>query len=256
MNTRLFTILFSLLLVFALLTGFLAFWNTPELQAARAFEIKSAAESEAAARQATLNTQAEQTRLTNETTIQTQPAQVLAWQIIYVGSASILMVALAGGTIGLLIWLGVRAASIYPNQSGQMPLVKLSGMGWQGIVDPNRAPGPVTVFNTPTIFDWMAEASGRLRGQPTNVPALRIEMPLSVSEAGSLNASAQASAVAMTVAASRQPGVGRSQQVLDRTQMILSAPQLTAPLPTVEYIDESHVTRLLAMSNEEGGPDG
>ena len=97
---------------------------------------------------------------------QAQTAFVGPLALAVVGSLSALaLVFLAWGlSRAIVVKAYVVASTIWPNKAGQLPMIQTGGPGWKAIVDPNRSPGPVTTFNTPTIVE-------RLRGRPDQLPA-------------------------------------------------------------------------------------
>lgn len=136
-------------------------------------------------------------------------------------------VGVAGGAgLGLVAWFIVNATNkarrIEPTASGQFPIVRAGGRGWQAVIDPNRAPGHVTLFG----------------GGPA------VSQPLALSESAHVALSQQASAVA-AVAAASQGGKGKAS--LDVASM-LQPQTLAAPLPEVTEADPAHIDRLLALA--------
>ena len=122
-----------------------------------------------------------------------------------------------------------KRRQVYPNQAGQFPVIRVSGRGWQGLVDPNRAPGHVTMIG----------------GAPETVT------PLALSEGAHIALGQQASAVA-AVAAASQGGAGTlGRPRLDVADMLGPAADYPAPMPEVIDIDPSHVDRLLELTGEE-----
>lgn len=132
---------------------------------------------------------------------------------------------LALAEVGVLLYLRKRAQLVYPNKAGQMPVIRVSGPGWAGLVDPNRAAGHVTMI-----------------GQG---PA--VSQPLALSEPGHVALGQQASAVAAVAAASQGQGFGTGRASLDVASM-MQPQSLAAPLPAVTEVDPAHIDRLLELT--------
>lgn len=138
-----------------------------------------------------------------------------------------------GAGAGLLIVTGARQwdkrRQVYPNRAGQFPILRVSGRDWQGTIDPNRAPGHVTMIGS----------------APETVT------PLALSESAHVAIGQQASAVA-AVAAASQGGAGMlGRPRLDVADMLGPAADYPAPMPDVIDVDPAHVDRLLAMAAPE-----
>lgn len=154
-------------------------------------------------------------------------AAALTWGLVLFVSVGI------GTATGFsIIWLLERRdkrRQVYPNESGQFPVLRVSGKGWQGTIDPNRAPGHVTIIGD----------------APETVT------PLPLSEGAHVAIGQQASAVA-AVAAASQGGAGMlGRPRLDVADMLGPGPDYPAPLPDVIDVDPAHVDRLLAMTAPE-----
>lgn len=139
-------------------------------------------------------------------------------------------VGVAGGAgLGLVVWLVVNATSkarrIEPTASGQFPLVRVSGPGWQGWLDPNRAPGNVTLIGD-------------------KAPAVR--QPLALSEAGHVQLAQYAGGVAAIAAATRHEGTA-ARAAIDAAAPMIQPQPLSMPLPAVTEADPAHIDRLLAL---------
>lgn len=84
-----------------------------------------------------------------------------------------------GGAFAGIAWLNRRATSVFPNASGQYPvIVKRSWNGVTIIHDPNRALGPTTIYTTPTIADMFTDklkqlASPTVSGQQYSEGSVR-----------------------------------------------------------------------------------
>lgn len=122
-----------------------------------------------------------------------------------------------------------RARRVEPTASGQFPLVRVSGPGWQGWLDPNRAPGHVTLLG--------------------DGPAVTI--PLVLSEAGHVQLAQYAGGVAAITAATRHEGPGGRAALQAAAPMLLQPQTLAAPLPEVTEADPAHIDRLLALAGPE-----
>ena len=148
------------------------------------------------------------------------------------GLMALVAVSIGAGS-GLLIVAGVRQwdkrRQVYPNRAGQFPILRVSGKGWQGTIDPNRAPGHVTMIGD----------------APETV------MPLPLSEGAHIAIGQQASAVAAVAAASQGGAGALGRPRLDVADMLGPGPDYPAPLPDVIDVDPAHVDRLLAMTAPE-----
>jgi hypothetical protein len=156
-------------------------------------------------------------------------AAALTWGL--VGAVTVILAAALGVVIGLTLREWARRRHIYPNASGQFPVLQIGGPGWQGVIDPNRAPGHVTVI-------------GAAGGAAPNVAT-----PLTLSEGGHVALAQQASAVAAVTAASQAAG-GANRPRLDVAGM-MQPTSYPAPMPDVVDIDPAHVDRLLALTGAE-----
>ena len=156
-------------------------------------------------------------------------AAALSWGL--VGLVAVGLAAGMGAVIGLTLREVRRRRHIYPNKSGQFPVMQIGGPGWQGVIDPNRAPGHVTLIGA-------AGAS-----------APNVATPLALSEGAHVAIAQQASAVAAVTAASQAEG-GMTRPRLDVAGMMQPA-SYPAPLPDVIDIDPAHVDRLLALTGAD-----
>lgn len=152
-------------------------------------------------------------------------AAALTWGL--VGGVSVGLAAGLGAVIGLTLREWTRRRYVYPNQAGQYPVIRLEGSGWQGLLDPNRAPGHVTVIGA----------------------APNVATPLALSEGGHVALAQQAAAVAAVTAASQAEG-GITRPRLDVAGMMQPA-SYPAPLPDVVDVDPAHVDRLLALTGDD-----
>ncbi len=238
-------------IVLAGIIGLIAAWNTPTMQTARAAAIIAQSQANVEAQQESTAAQRTRDQQAAQTEAAAAPAAVWGRRIAYLGLGSAVAVAALGVAIAIAAGLATRAATI-PSIDGQFPLVRVGGFGWSGVVDPNRTTG-VSVFRTPTLLDVTVAAVRQLRGQPSALPAMQLEQPLSLSEAGTLALSAQASAVGMVVASSRGGGAeGSAPCVKGPVEALVTRTTSTAlALPAVEEEDVSHVERLLALTGAE-----
>lgn len=231
--------------------GFAVAWNTPTLQAARADAIRLNAQAEAD--KVAQQTEAQKTRdaLAAQATTASMPAEVLGRQLAYVGAGAAVALLLIGLALAFVAWATLKASTIQPNAAGQFPLVRVAGFGFMGFVDPNRLTG-LTVFKTPTIFDLVGDVAARLKGRGASLPGPEVSSPLALSEAGHLTLTAQASAVAMTAAATRFPQTTKAADIRGAAEILTTqAATLTLPLPTVTRIDDaSHIDRLIQLESE------
>lgn len=152
-------------------------------------------------------------------------AAALSWGL--VGLVFVGLAAGMGAVIGLTLRELRRRRHIYPNASGQFPVMQIGGPGWQGVIDPNRAPGHVTMIG--------------------NAP--NVATPLALSEGAHVALGQQASVVAAVTAASQAEG-GITRPRLDVAGM-MQPTSYPAPLPDVIDIDPAHVDRLLALTGAE-----
>jgi hypothetical protein len=167
--------------------------------------------------------------------LQVKKAERLA--VVEVGvkaGASIVLVAVIGGLgVAVVRWALRRAGTIYPDQAGIFPLLKLRLGAAVVVHDPNRAPTATTAY-----------VAGRER------PDVRVlHVTQDGSEAGQFQITSQAQAVQAIAAATRKDGM--TPQARHLVERIADPRPLSAPLPEVEVLDvePSHVDRLL----EEGG---
>lgn len=214
---------------------------------AEADAIRQKAQAEAdAANQATA-AKAANDRIEIETAQAAKAGAIAGRTVAYAGlglAAAILSVGLA---LAAVTWVNKRAGLVYPTVGGQFPLVKVWGPGWSGVIDPNRSPG-VAIVKAPTKADHLVAQVGRLRGRPAELADPQVEQPKALSEAGILQLTAQAAAVAMMAGATRHPGSVRSANVRDAVEgAITRATVITPVLPTVEDIEPSHIDRLLLL---------
>jgi len=160
---------------------------------------------------------------------QVAPGARLAWQIFYL-SLSLSSAFAFFGLVGVgLLWLMRQASLIRPTATGQFPLVRVGGWGWGGVIDPNKMPGVIVL------------------AAPVQLGALpQVSLPLALSEAGTVQLAAQATALAMTANATRGDTVRREAPV--RQMLAAASPPLALPLPTVEQIDPAHIDRLLELT--------
>lgn len=165
--------------------------------------------------------------------------------IAVVGSLSALaLVALVWGiSRAIVLKAYAKAVAIWPNAAGQLPLIQIGGPGWKAIVDPNRSPGPITTFNTPSILE-------RLRGRPDQLTALEVKTPLQLSEGGHLQLAAQATAASMVAASTRHPNQSNAGDVAGAVRTAAIG-RIAAPLPQIRRIDPSHVEALLELTEGE-----
>lgn len=148
------------------------------------------------------------------------------------GLVALVAVGIGAGSGLAAVWLWGqwdRRRQVYPNKAGQFPVIRVSGKGWQGLVDPNRAPGHVTMIG----------------GAPETVT------PLALSEGAHIALGQQASAVA-AVAAASQGGAGMlGRPRLDVADMLGPAADYPAPMPDVVDVDPAHIDRLLELTGAE-----
>lgn len=214
---------------------------------AEADAIRQKAQSEAEAAYQATAAQAAKDRVEIETAQTAKAGAIAGRTVAYFGfglAAAILTVGLA---LAVVTYVNKRAGLIYPTDGGQFPLVKVWGPGWSGVIDPNRSPG-VAIVKAPTKVDHLTAQVGRLRGRPVELAGPQVEQPKTLSEAGILQLTAQAAAVAMTAGATRYPGSVKSANVRDAVEgAITRATVITPALPPVEDIEPSHVDRLLLL---------
>ena len=187
----------------------------PAYRAARASQEQAKAAAEWA------RTQREQARAAAD--VRQAPARAA----LVTGGLAVAVGGTGGAGAALVVLLVVKAANkarrVEPTASGQFPLVRVSGPGWQGWLDPNRAPGNVTLIGD-------------------KAPAVR--QPLALSEAGHVQLAQFAGGVAAIAAATRHEGAGKA--AIDAAAPMIQQP-LSMPLPAVTEADPAHVDRLLAL---------
>lgn len=186
-----------------------------------AYRAARASEQQAKAAAAWARTEREQARAAAEARQAPARAALVTWGLsVAVGVAG-------GAGAALVVLLVVKAANkarrIEPTASGQFPLVRVKGPGWQGWLDPNRAPGNVTLIGD-------------------KAPAVR--QPLALSEAGHVQLAQFAGGVAAIAAATRHEGAGKA--AIDAAAPMIQQP-LSMPLPAVTEADPAHIDRLLAL---------
>lgn len=167
----------------------------------------------------------------------------------YIGLGVGLAILAVGLSLAAVTYVNKRAGLIFPTESGQFPLVKVWGPGWSGLIDPNRSPG-VAIVTAPTKADQLVAQVARLRGRPVELVGPQVNQPTALSEAGTLQLAAQATAAGMTAAATRHPGSVRSANMRDVVEGVARATVISPSLPPVEDVEESHVDRLLLQSSE------
>ena len=184
-----------------------------------AYRAGRASEQQAKAAAAWARTEREQAKAAAEAAEAPARARALTWALaVAIGVAG---GAGAGAVILLVVKSANKARRVEPTASGQFPLVRVGGRDWQAIIDPNRAPGHVTMLG--------------------NGPA--VSQPLALSEAAHVALAQQASAVAAIAAASH--GMGKAS--LDVASM-LQPQSLAAPMPDVVDVDPTHIDRLLELT--------
>lgn len=248
----LFVFLTVVALGLALVMGFASSWSTPTIQDARAQAIRDEGQAKARAVDAQTADFVARSDLANSIEDQAAGAAIFGRRVAYAGVGLAVAIAAVGLALAFATWANLRASLVRPNAAGQLPMVRVSGFGWSGVVDPNRGTG-LTVFRTPTILDALADVAGRLRGRAPALPGPAVSMPLALSEPGTLQLTAQASAVAMTAGATRWPESARASSVRGAVEAVAGqTASLALPLPQVTRIDdESHIDRLLELTEGE-----
>ncbi len=144
-------------------------------------------------------------------------------------------IVICGGALALVTWAQKCAAVIYPNASGQYPLVVTRGWGWAALHDPARGLGPATVYQTPTLLDQIAEIV--LAIQQRRAPALpqpEASFPATADNGTMLQIATQAQAGQVATAQNRWPKlpavVGARVSISERGMSGLGdSPALPAP---------------------------
>jgi len=222
-----------LVLLFIVCTCLLAFevwYNSPTLAPARA---------------AKMYEEARAAELRNDTYARTQDARVTALTVVFVGGALILVGLAVGLTYAAITKAVTSARTIYPNQAGQMPLVRIAGPGWSGYLDPNRSPGAVTILKSPPAVPRLA---ARVIGE---LPPPQVLTPLPVSEPATVQVAAQATALGMTAGATRHPTSSRANMIGAVEAVAMPKIMTARPLPPVEDEDPDHIDRLLRLTDGE-----
>jgi hypothetical protein len=233
-----------LVLLFIVCTVLLAFevwYNSPTLAPARAAKLYQEArvvelKNDAFARAAELR---------HETYARTEGARVAALEVVFIGGALILVGLAVGLTYAAITKAVTSARTIYPNQAGQMPLVRIAGPGWSGYLDPNRSPGAVTILKSPPAVPRLA---ARVIGE---LPPPQVLTPLPVSEPATVQVAAQATALGMTAGATRHPTSSRANMIGAVEAVAMPKIMTARPLPPVEDEDPDHIDRLLRLTDGE-----
>ncbi len=115
-----------------------------------------------AAAQAAIERQAQQAKVRQaqveaEATEAAREALILRNRVYAFALACGAVIVVIGGAGALVTWAQKRAGAIYPNASGQYPVVVTRGFGWEALHDPNRGLGPSAIYRTPTLLDQAAE---------------------------------------------------------------------------------------------------
>ncbi|MBN1890431.1 MAG: hypothetical protein JW850_20730 [Thermoflexales bacterium] len=237
---------------------------------AEATRVATAARDEAARRaieRQALQAQADQARAEAEATWNAVPAATLRNVLIFTGTGTGVLVLFVGSAFALVAWLNKRATAIYPNRTGQYPVIVRHGLGWVAFHDPNRGLGPGSIYRTPTVFEQAANAAAALasaivairRGEmpalsPTGITA---HYPLPGSESTMAQLATQAQAVSLMAAATRgdeNPRVKQQVGLVARS-LISPASQLRPALPPVTVLQaedaEGFIRELLLSAPEE-----
>ena len=147
--------IFLLALVVVIMSGSATVGNRQDAAAAEAYQRQLAAqasEAEAKAAKAWVDTQTEQQAADSilagkEITHLGLSATVI---ILLTGGATALSIIGIGGALAAVRWAHRKATTIYPNQSGQWPIILFGGKdsaghAWSIAHDPNRSLGPITI---------------------------------------------------------------------------------------------------------------
>ena len=250
------------LIVAALVVGVVLAGGTLELQRALASQIDRRSTADAAAQVAQTAQTAARAQLELDTSQRTQSAAVTAWNFFYLmlsGGVSLgLAILLVGGAIALVLWLGVRASAIYP-RNGQLPLLRIAGLGYAGFQDASRLHSPLALVRVPTLFDFLIFALQRASGKPVDAPRPSGDVPLFVTEPTAIALGAQASTVAMVAASGGAPrgragGAALGSPIgLAVQELAGQAPaRLLRALPPVERIPAAPVQAWLAQHPAPG----
>lgn len=178
---------------------------------------------EAAAAQAWLDYQTNQAALKSK--IATQNAVTYALGI----AVGILAI---GGAIAAVLWIHKKVSTIYPNDSGQWPVIIRKGRGWTLLHDPNRGLGPATL----------------IAKDASSGPSISFALPADGETMAQV--ASQAQAVSLITAASR----GRGQITPESRGLLetLSRPRVSKSLPPVlpSNLELSHIERLIAEDED------
>lgn len=238
----------------ALAMGFAVSNNTPDLQAARADVIREQAAADIEAYRAKTAIMIVEAAREADHAAQTSAAVVTAQKIAFTGLGLAVAVLAVGLPVAVVIsfttWAVTQASTIRPTAGGQFPMIRIGGVGWSGLLDPNRTTG-LTVFRSPTVFDLLAEAKARARGQSI-LTGPDLQQPLALSEAATLQLTAQASATAMTAAATRpadSKAAHNARPVVEAIALKTLTPVLA--MPKVEDEDPDHIDQLLLLTTPD-----
>jgi len=195
------------------------------------------------------------------------PAATLRNTLIYTGVGTGVLVFIVGSAFAVVAWLNKQATTVYPNETGQYPVIIRKGLGWIAFHDPSRGLGPGSVYNTPTVFGQVANAAISLAGlivavrkgeMPQILPAtMTADYPLPAGEGTMAQLATQAQAVSLMAAATRgdgDPQVKRQVGLVARS-LISPASQARPALPPVTVLSaedaESFIRELLLSAPDE-----
>lgn len=241
-----------LIVAAAVLAGLILAGGTVEIQRAVAAQIERRSLAEVAAQSAQTAQLSARADLELDTSQRTQTAAVTAWNFFYLmlsGGVSLgLAILLVGGAIALVLWLGVRASAIYP-QNGQLPLLRIAGLGYAGFLDASRLHSPLALVRVPTLFDFLIFALQRASGKAVDAPRPSGDVPLFVTEQTAVALGAQSATVAMVAASSGGHGrAGGSPIGAAVRELAGQAPErILKSLPPVERIPAAPVQAWLAQ---------
>lgn len=150
-----------------------------------------------------------------------------------------------GGSVALVEALRVRASTVYPNAAGQYPIVvKYNGLvGQTMVIDPSRAPGPVTIIQAPNRMQ--ARVAG---AEP------QVAQPIGTDHQTQARITTQAQAAGLLVAATRQNADPRGRQMTEPVVQAAFRSEVLPAVPEPIMLDAArvpHVERLLAEPLQE-----
>lgn len=185
-----------------------------------------------------------------------KPAMTARNTMMAFGVGAFVLILGVGSSFALIAWLNKRATSVYPNASGQYPVIIKKT--WDGVIvhDANRAIGPTTVYTVPSLQAGVAQRLGLPVVGEVNAQGQ------AASEQAHIQITSQAQAVSALSAITRPRGLlGGNERRTDDTLKLAQAvmgggnilPDSGAALPTPRIIDDVEQIGDFAKLLESGG---